>query len=98
MEKDNYLREESYLRAKKRTQEIKGFYAHLIVNLLSIPIIITVNLVFVPGFHFFWFAVGGIAIALIIHWLVVFGNDNKMIKEWEKKKIEEIMNERDNFK
>lgn len=93
MERENHLREESYLKAKKRANEIKGFYVHLTVNLIAIPIIITVNLMFVPGFHFFWFALGGIVLATIIHWLVVFGDHNKVIKEWERKKIEEIMNE-----
>ncbi|MFD2567994.1 2TM domain-containing protein [Pseudotenacibaculum haliotis] len=98
MERENYLREESYLKAKKRAKEIKGFYVHQIVNAISIPIIVIVNLMFVPGFHFFWFALGGIVLSTIIHWLVVFGDHNKMIKKWERKKIEEIMNEGGNFK
>ncbi|MEQ6122781.1 2TM domain-containing protein [Pseudotenacibaculum sp. MALMAid0570] len=98
MEKENYIQEEHYLNAKKRIKEIKAFYVHLIVNLVSIPIIVAVNLVFSPGFHWFWFAVVGIALATFFHWLGVFGLNNKRIRQWEDKKIKELMNEQSNFK
>lgn len=87
-------KEERYLKAKKRVKDIKGFYIHLGINIFSILIIVTVNLKFSPGFHWFWFAVFGIVIAQLIHAIVVFGFPQfGLDRDWEAKKIEEIMNE-----
>lgn len=92
MEK-KYTKEERYLKAKKRVKDIKGFYIHLAINILSIIIIVTVNLMFSPGYHWFWYAVFGIVIAQLIHAVVVFGFPKYGLgKDWENKKIEEIMN------
>ncbi len=89
---DEYIQEKSYLKAKKEAQEIKGFYVHLFVHLFSFPLIVFVNLKFVPEFHFFWFALGGMIIALFFHWLGVFGfNILGFGKEWENRKREEII-------
>ena len=91
MEND-YFQEQEYLKAKKKIKEIKAFYMHLGVNIFSIIIIITVNLLFSPGYHWFWFAVIGIVIAQLIHGLAVFGLPGfKLGKEWEERKIKEIM-------
>lgn len=91
MEKD-YAQEQLYIKAKKRVNDIKGFYVHLIVTLFSLPIIITVNLIFVPHYHFFWFAAGGMFLGIFFHWLGVFGfNQFGLSKEWEERKIREIM-------
>ena len=97
MERD-YTQEEKYIKAKKKIQEIKGFYAHLVVTILVVPFLIFINLTFVPEFHWFWFAVGGMTIGLVIHWFTVFGyNILGLGKDWEERKIREIMND-DNYK
>jgi len=93
---DQYRKEKSYLKAQKRVKDIKGFYIHLLVTVLSLPIIISVNLMFSPGFHWFWFAVIGMLLGILIHWLVVFGI--KIIgfgKDWEENKIKELMEHED---
>lgn len=91
-DKEDFIQEKYYLKAKKQTEEIKGFYVHLIVNVLAFPIIVFVNLKFVPGFHFFWFALGGMAIALFFHWLGVFGFEFLGLgKSWEERKTAEII-------
>ena len=93
VEDSKYIQEHYYLKAKKQTEEIKGFYIHLIVNLFSFPLIVFVNFKFVPGFHFFWFALGGMIIALFFHWLGVFGFEFLGLgKNWEERKIKEIIN------
>ena len=40
----NYIEEQRYLKAKKRVKDIKGFYVHFTVFLLTMPIIISVLL------------------------------------------------------
>ena len=96
MEQD-YTREESYLKAQKRIKEIKGFYAHVMVTVLVIPFLIFINLQFVPQFHWFWFPIGGLGLSLVIHWIAVFGfSAIGLGKDWEERKIKELM-EKDNI-
>lgn len=90
----NYLQEQEYIKAKKRVKEIKAFYMHLFVMVFSLPIIITVNLMFVPGFHFFWLAAFGMLFSVVIHWLQVFGFSKLGLgNDWEENKIKQIMKE-----
>ena len=90
--KSEYSKEKKYLEAKKKIKEIKGFYAHALVNVLSIIIIVFVNLKFSPSFHWFWFAVIGIVIVTFIHWMLVSGKNLVGLgKDWEEKKIKEYL-------
>ncbi|CAL2101167.1 2TM domain-containing protein [Tenacibaculum sp. 190130A14a] len=93
---NKFIEEKKYLAAKKRIKQIKGFYAHAFVNVISIIIIVTVNLVFSPWFHWFWFAVAGIVIVTFIHWMLVFGqNVFGFGEDWEEKKIKEYLNKKE---
>lgn len=81
-----------YLQAKKNVEKIKGFYIHLVVFVFSMPIIIITNLMFVPGFHFFWLSLFGWGLGLFFHWFAVFGFKSSLFgKNWEDKKIKEFM-------
>ncbi|TMM31440.1 2TM domain-containing protein [Polaribacter aestuariivivens] len=105
--KSNYAEEHKYLLAKKRVEKIKGFYIHfavyIIVNIFISTIIIyglTNDSDGEYGFqdaitHFgtystwlFW------GIGLFFHWLGVFGTNLFFGKDWEKKKIEQYMDDR----
>lgn len=93
----DYSQELQYIKAKKKVEAVKGFYVHLIVTLISAPIVIWVNFEFAPGFHFFWYAVGGMTISIFFHWLGVFGFSYLGLgKDWEDRKIQELM-QSDNF-
>ena len=93
----DYSQELQYIQVKKRVQAIRGFYSHLAVMIFTAPIIIWVNLEFVPGFYFFWYAVGGMTLSIFFHWLGVFGFSYLGLgKDWEHRKIEELMRS-DNF-
>lgn len=82
----------SYENAKKRTNEIRNFYIHFVVSAVVFPIILFVNLQFVPNFHFFWLALGGIIISIFFHWLEVFGFEFLGFgRKWETRKIQEII-------
>ena len=97
-EESDYTQELYYLNAKKRVKEVKGFYAFLIVTIITIPMITYINLEFVPGFHFFWFVVVGMLFALFMMWLGIFGFEQFGLgKSWQQKKIKEII-ENDSFK
>ncbi|MFY0604112.1 MAG: 2TM domain-containing protein [Flavobacteriaceae bacterium] len=95
MEK-NYSKEQLYIKAQKKVQDIKGFYTHLIVMIIIIPLIVYINFEFTPEYHWFWYAVIGNLIGLLFHWFGVFGFDKLGLgKNWETRKIKEIM-EQDN--
>lgn len=104
--KSSFTEGQKYLLAKKRVEKIKGFYIHLavyiIVNIFISAIIIyglTNDSDGAYGFqgaitHFgtystwlFW------GIGLFFHWLGVFGTNMFFGKDWEKKKIEEYMDD-----
>jgi len=93
--KNNYEREEAYLRAKKRVKKIVGFYWHLFwyvaVNSFLVYII-TRNLngedfwsIRVFSTPIFW------GIGLLFHFMGVFGPNLIFSKAWEKRKIDELL-------
>ncbi|MGB0880515.1 MAG: 2TM domain-containing protein [Polaribacter sp.] len=89
-----YLKEQQYIKIKKRVKEIKAFYIQLFLYIGIMPIIIITNLLFSPGFHFFWFALLGWGIGVFFHWLAVFGFKKIGFgKDWEEKKIKELLEE-----
>ena len=98
---DNYNEEKRYLRAKKRVKEIRGFYWHLFWY-LAVNIFLTfgsgIRSLFNGGsFDFDQFHIGTFSICffwgigLAAHWLRVFGKNIIFSKEWEERKIKEMM-------
>ncbi len=77
----------AYFKAKKRVEELKGFYGNLLSYCCVIPLLIFVNLTYVPEFHWFWFSLGGWGFGLIMHAFKVFGYSSK----WEEKQIAAIL-------
>jgi sensor histidine kinase YesM len=87
----NYNENTAYFRAKKRVEELKGFYGNLISYCCVIPFLIFINLKFSPQFHWFWFSALGWGFGLTMHALKVYGYSSN----WEERKIKEIL-EKDN--
>ncbi|NND63976.1 MAG: 2TM domain-containing protein [Flavobacteriaceae bacterium] len=92
------LDENKFERAKKRVDEIKGFYTHLLVYIVINIALILLQLGFFNGFSnynysgwalfstpFFW------GIGLFFHGLYVFQHKFKFFKKWEERKIKEYM-------
>ncbi|MEO8235857.1 MAG: histidine kinase [Flavobacterium sp.] len=84
----NYTENNAYYRAKKRVEELKGFYGNLISYCCVIPILVFVNLRYSPEFQWFWFSAAGWGFGLTMHAFKVFGYSSK----WEERKIKEILN------
>ena len=81
----------AYYRAKKRVEELKGFYGNIISYCCVIPFLIFINLKFSPGFQWFWFSALGWGFGVAMHAFKVFGYSS----DWEERKIREIL-EKDN--
>jgi len=96
MEESSFEKIERLERAKHRVKKIKGFYSHLLVYVVINLMIVVININNLePGesyFHyenfftlFFW------GIGLAVHGLSVFLPNFIMGKNWEERKIKEIM-------
>ncbi|MFV5697548.1 2TM domain-containing protein [Flavobacterium sp. ZT3R17] len=90
----NYNENSAYYRAKKRVEELKGFYGNLISYCCVIPLLIFINLTYSPQFQWFWFSAAGWGFGLIMHALKVFGYSSN----WEERKIKEILQREDSKK
>lgn len=88
----NYMENSAYYRAKKRVEELKGFYANLISYCCIIPFLIFINLTFMPHFQWFWFSAAGWGFGLLMHAFKVFGYSSN----WEERKIQEILRKEEN--
>ncbi len=82
----DYNQQTAYERAKKRVEQLKGFYGNLISYCCVIPILIIINLS-TTSFQWFWFPMLGWGMGLTFHGLETFGYG----KNWEEKKIREIL-------
>ena len=78
-----------YQEAKKRVEEIKGFYFHLISYIVVNAILVVINLLTSPEYLWFIWPIIGWGVGLLIHAFTVFGN--VMGKAWEERKIKEIL-------
>lgn len=82
----------AYYRAKKRVEELKGFYENLISYCCIIPILIIINLKYSPQFQWFWFSAAGWGFGVIMHAFKVFGYSSN----WEERKIKQILDKQNN--
>lgn len=88
--------DDSYMRALNHVDELKGFYYSLISYCLVIPFLIFINYRTFWGFQWFWFPMFGWGIGLAIQAFRVFVNDGAFGRNWEKRKMEEYMNDEKN--
>ncbi|WP_432410592.1 2TM domain-containing protein [Rasiella sp. SM2506] len=92
METFKITQETKLQQAQEHVEKLKGFYSHLSIYLLFIPIFIAVN--YFGGSNFPWaiFPIVGWGIGITGHafetykWSPFFG------KNWEERKIREFMN------
>ncbi|MBF4465478.1 2TM domain-containing protein [Flavobacterium sp. LC2016-12] len=82
----------AYFRAKKRVEELKGFYGNVISYCCVIPFLVFINLRYSPGFQWFWFSALGWGFGVVMHAFKVFGYSS----DWEERKIREILEKENN--
>ncbi len=85
---------DSYVRARKRVEEMKEFYYSLISYCIVIPFLIFIWYRYTPfTFQWFWFPMLGWGMGLAFHAYKVYVNDGVLGNGWEKRKIEKFMRE-----
>lgn len=88
--------DEKYLKAKRKVQNLRSFYRHLIVYISVNIFLFMINLVSDPGSWWFIYPLGGWGIGILIHGFSTFTDKNFGV-DWEERKIKEYM-EKDNKK
>jgi len=92
MYSDN-LENSKYVKAVEKVEKLKEFYQNLASYCLVIPFLIFINLKFSPFFYWFWFPLFGWGLGLTFHFLEVNNYNIFLGKNWEDKKIQELMEE-----
>ncbi|SEA45393.1 2TM domain-containing protein [Flavobacterium gillisiae] len=96
---DKYQDEERYFKAKKKVEQIKGFYGNLMSYVVVNLGLLVLNLVTSPNHLWFYWPMLGWGIGVIIHGMKVFNYMPFIGKDWEEQKIKEFMEkERENQK
>ena len=88
--------DDSYVRARKHVEELKGFYYSLISYCLVIPFLIFINYRTSWDFKWFWFPIFGWGIGLAFQAYKVYVSEGVLGRGWEKRKMEEFMQEEEN--
>lgn len=85
---------DNYVRARKHVENLKEFYYSLLSYIIVIPSLVIIWYIFTPHvIQWFWFPMFGWGIGLLFHAYKVHVNDGVLGRSWEKKKIEEFMQE-----
>ena len=95
---NNYQEEERYFKARKRVEEIKGFYGNLIAYIVVNIGLMVLNLLTSPGYLWFFWPMLGWGIGVLFHGMKVFDFMPFFGKDWEEKKIKEFMKEEEKQK
>jgi len=85
--------QDNYQKAQKRVEDIKGFYGNLTSYIVVIVGLAILNLVTYPQYLWFLFPAGGWGIGVLFHGLHVFNFVPFLGRDWEEKKISELMNQ-----
>ena len=80
-----------YAEAKKQVREIKGFYHHLAVYVLVNAFLLLVNVVTSPAVLWFYWPLLGWGLGIVAHAASVFAGFTFLGREWEERKIKDLM-------
>ncbi len=83
--------QELYARARKRVEELKGFYSHFMVYVLVNAGLVGLNLLTSPQYLWFVWPMLGWGIGLVAHGFSVFGAGRFFGADWEERKTREYM-------
>ena len=92
---DNYISDKRLERAKEHVEKLKGFYVHFSIYLIFIPVFIYLNVRSGAGFPWALFPIGGWGLGVLGHASEVFNWNPFFNKNWEERKIRELMDNED---
>lgn len=94
----NYQNEERYSKAKKRIEEIKGFYGNLTAYIVVNIMLFVINMVTSPEHLWFFWPMLGWGVGVAFHGMRVFNYMPFLGKDWEERKMKEFIEKENNRK
>lgn len=91
---EEFIADKRYQRAKKKVDDLKGFYIHFVIYCLMVPVFIYLNFIS-TGFPWALFPILSWGWGVISHAAETFGWNPIFNKKWESRKIEELMDDED---
>lgn len=91
---ETYISGKKYELAKKQVEELKGFYIHFTIYLIMVPVFIWLNFRS-TGFPWAIFPIVGWGAGVTGHAMEVFNYNPFLGKNWEDRKIKELMDKDD---
>ncbi|MEM0517055.1 2TM domain-containing protein [Aequorivita flava] len=88
---DTFISEKKYRLAKKQVEKLKGFYLHLTIYLLFVPVFIYLNYISRAGFPWALFPICGWGFGILGHASETFNYNPFFGRNWEERKIRELM-------
>lgn len=82
--------DQRYEWARERVEELKGFYTHLVIFIVINLFLFLLNW-FSGGTWWFYWPLLGWGIGLVVHGLNTFVGSGSMTRNWEERKIRELM-------
>ena len=98
MENTSTISEDKYRKAQKRVEDLKGFYGNLTSYIIVNTGLMILNLVTSPKQLWFIYPLLGWGIGVAIHAMKVFNYMPILNRDWEEKKIKELMEKDNNTK
>lgn len=95
---NNYQNEERYFKARKRVEDIKGFYGNLISFIVVNIGLFVLNMYASPKHLWFYWPLLWWGIGVVFHGLKVFNVMPFFGKDWEQQKIKEFMDKENETK
>ena len=89
---ENFDKENKYIKAKERVEELKKFYSNLTSYIIVIAGLAAINY-YTDGWNYPWFlwAAFGWGLGLLFHAFKAFRWNPFFNKDWEERKIKEFM-------
>ncbi len=85
-----------YYYAKQQVEKIKGFYIHLAIYCIFVFVFIGLN-IWTTSFPWAIFPIVGWGLGVLGHAMETFGINPFLGKDWEQRKIKELMDKEDSF-
>jgi len=87
---EDHIEEKRFLKAKERVEAIKGFYGNLLSYCIVIPVLWWLNFR-TTDFLWAFFPTFGWGFGLLVHGMEAFGYNPFLGKNWEERKIRQLM-------
>jgi hypothetical protein len=84
---------EKWQRAKESVEKLKGFYTHLLIYLIAVPVFVWLNVRSSSNFPWALFPILGWGLGILGHASEVYAVNFFYGRKWEERKIKQFMEE-----